>query len=69
MINSGNEIVTVKISQGNSGDKIDELIIIVSNYQSLFCISFKGDISLNSIANLTKPENMASISNLNRFNR
>ena len=66
MINSGSEIVKVKISH-NSNDQIDEMIILVSNYETLFCISFSGEIDHNKIANLTRPENMVAVTNLNRF--
>lgn len=65
MINSGSEIVKVKISHNDN--KIDEMVILVSNYETLFCISFRGEISQKKIANLTRPENMVAVTNLNRF--
>lgn len=67
MVNNGKEIVKVKVS----GDTVivDELIVIVSNYKALFCISFIGEISMESIVNLTNPENIAAVSNLNRISK
>jgi hypothetical protein len=67
-INNGTELITVKILPKGSVNT-EEMIVLVSNYQSLFCISFQGIIDLSKIANLTKPENIEVISNLNRFNR
>ncbi len=66
MINSGNEIVKVKVLH-DINENISEMIILVSNYDNLFCVSFKGNINLEKIANLTKPENMGAVTNLNRF--
>lgn len=66
-INNGQEIVTVKILKSETDTIADEMVVLVSNYESLFCVSFKGNISLSNIANLTKPENMEAMSNLNRF--
>jgi len=67
-INSGNEIITVKILSKGSANA-EEMVVLVSNYHSLFCISFQGDISLNKVAKLTQPDNIQVVSNLNRFNR
>lgn len=67
-INNGTELIKVKILP-NESIKTEEMIVLVSNYQSLFCISFQGNIELSKIASLTKPENIEVISNLNRFNR
>jgi hypothetical protein len=69
VINSGNEIVIVKVVHDDESDKVREMVVIVSNYETLFCVSFKGNVSLNSIANLTKPENMEALSNLKRIKR
>lgn len=66
MVNSGNEIVKVKVLNDDRED-ISEMIILVSNYETLFCISFKGNINIQKITNLTKPENMVAVTNLNRF--
>lgn len=67
-INSGNEIITIKILSKDCANA-EEMVVIVSNYQNLFCISFQGDISLAKVANLTQPDNIKVVSNLNRFNR
>ncbi|MFP4556968.1 MAG: DUF4252 domain-containing protein [Bacteroidales bacterium] len=68
-INSGQEIVTVKISKSKSDSIVDEMVVLVADYETLFCVSFKGTISLNNVANLTKPENLDAMSNLNRFKK
>jgi hypothetical protein len=68
MINNGSEIVKVKMLRGGN-EQIIEMVVLVSNYDNFFSISFKGDIQMNSIANLTKPENMVAVSNLNRFKK
>jgi hypothetical protein len=68
MVNNGNEIVKVKILHGDN-DQIIEMVVLVSNYDNFFSISFKGDIQISKIANLTKPENMVAVSNLNRFQK
>ncbi|HOP03216.1 MAG TPA: DUF4252 domain-containing protein [Tenuifilaceae bacterium] len=65
MVNNGNEIVKVKILRDSSS--IEELVVLISNYETLFCVSFIGEIQMNKIVNLTKPENMIAISNLNRL--
>lgn len=67
-INSGSEIITVKIQADNT-ENANEMVVLVANYQSIFCVSFQGSISLTKIANLTQPDNISIISNLNRFNR
>jgi hypothetical protein len=68
MINNGSEIVKVMVLTGKD-EQIIEMVVLVSNYDNFFTISFKGDIQMNSIANLTKPENMVAVSNLNRFKK
>jgi hypothetical protein len=65
-INNGNEIVNVKILRGDESN-VDEMIVIVSNSEALFCISFMGDINPTKISNLTKPKNLDALANLNRF--
>lgn len=67
-INNGNELVIVKILPTDSVN-VSEMIVMVSNAQSIFCVSFQGDISLDKIAKLTRPENLEVVTNLNRFNR
>ena len=67
MVNNGREIIKVK-ANGDS-ESVEELIVLVSNYEAIFCVSFIGNISMESIVNLTKPENMAAISNLNRLSK
>jgi hypothetical protein len=66
VVNTGNEIVKVKVLNQDTED-ISEMIILVSNYETLFCISFRGNINIQKITNLTKPENMVAVTNLNRF--
>jgi hypothetical protein len=68
MVNNGNEIVKVKILHGDK-EQIVEMVILVANYDNFFSVSFKGDIQIDKIANLTKPENMVAVSNLNRFQK
>ncbi len=67
-INNGNEQIAVKILPSDSVN-IQEMVVLVSNTQTLFCVSFQGDISLQKVANLTKPENIEVISNLKRLSR
>jgi hypothetical protein len=69
LVQSSNQIVNVKISPNNTNDSISEMVVLVSNSESLFCVSFKGSIDLNKITSLTRPENMSAISNLNRLKR
>jgi hypothetical protein len=66
-INNGAELIRVKILPKDSV-AISEMIVLVSNEQSLFCVSFQGDINLTKVANLVKPENLEVVTNLNRFN-
>lgn len=66
MINSGNEIVKVKVLY-DKNDRIKEIVILVSNYETLFSVSFLGNIELEKVANLTKPENLEAVKHLNRF--
>jgi hypothetical protein len=65
MVNNGNEIIRVKVLRDSSN--IEELVVLVSNYEALFCVSFIGNISMDKVLNLTKPENMIAVSNLNRL--
>jgi len=66
-INSGRELIKVKF-EGDS-NKFNELIFLVSNYNSLYCISFRGNIDPHKVAQLVKQENISAVSNLDRFNR
>jgi hypothetical protein len=65
MVNSGNELIFIKIFE--EGNEIKEIAVLVSNYESFYCISFRGTISPQKVAELTKPENMEAIVNLNRL--
>lgn len=64
-INSGKELVRVK-ADGDS-QQFNELVFLVSNYDALYCVSFKGDISPKKVAQLVKPENIHAVTNLDRF--
>ncbi len=65
MLNNGNEIVRVKIQREEK--HVSEMVVIVSKYEVLYCVSFKGNLGLENVLNLNQPENFAAISNLNRF--
>ncbi|MDD2197967.1 MAG: DUF4252 domain-containing protein [Bacteroidales bacterium] len=67
MVNNGKEIVKIMVQQ--DGDKVNEMVVLVSNYNAFFCVSFKGTLDIAKIANLAQPENLAAISNLDKFNR
>jgi hypothetical protein len=67
-ISNAREQIMVKILSTDSVE-VSEMVVMVLNAHSLFCVSFQGDISLDKIANLTKPENLEVVTNLNRFNR
>jgi len=66
-INNGKEIVRVKVDKDNKIYK--ELVVLVSNYDAMFCISFKGNISPQKVVNLVKPENVKAVTALDRFKR
>lgn len=65
MVNNGSEIVRVKVLRNSTN--IEELVVLVSTYDAHFCVSFIGNITMDKVLNLTKPENMIAISNLNRL--
>lgn len=67
-ITNASEHIMVKILSTDSVE-VSEMVVMVLNAHSMFCVSFQGDISLDKIANLTKPENLEVVTNLNRFNR
>jgi len=64
-IKNGKEIINVKVDKNRK--LFNELVILVSNQDALYCISFKGKISSKKVVNLVKPENIAAITNLDRF--
>jgi len=66
-INNGKEIVRVKVEKNDTDYK--ELVVLVSNYDALYCISFKGKITPQKVVNLVKPENLGAVTNLDRFKR
>lgn len=66
MINSGNEIVKIKVLHGEL-NTTREIVILVSNYENIFSVSFQGNINLEKVANLTQPENLEAVTHLNRF--
>jgi hypothetical protein len=67
MVNSGNEMVRVKIQREE--EKINEMVVLVSNQDAIYCVSFHGKISFDKIIDLNQPQNIAAVSNLNRFKR
>lgn len=66
-INSGKEIVRVKAEKNKKQFK--ELVVLISNYDALYCISFQGNIPPHKVVNLVKPENLVAITNLDRFKK
>jgi hypothetical protein len=64
-INNSKEIIRVKVDK--KGKHFNELVVIVSNQDALYCISFKGRIHSKKVLNLVKPENVVAITNLDRF--
>lgn len=64
-INNGREIIRVKVDKERRF--FNELVVIVSNRDALYCISFKGKIPSKKVINLVKPENVVAVTNLNRF--
>lgn len=67
MVNNGKEIVKIMVQ--TEENKVNEMVVLVSNYNAFFCISFKGPLDISKIASLAQPENLAAISNLDKFNR
>lgn len=67
MVNNGKEIVKIMVQKDDY--KVSEMVVLVSNYHTFFCVSFKGPLDIAKIANLAQPENIAAISNLDKFNR
>ena len=68
-IDNGSELIGVKVLCPNDKKNILEVVVLVSNHKTLFCVSFQGDIPHQKVIDLTKPENIGIISNLNRFKR
>lgn len=64
-INNGKEIIRVKVDKNRK--HFNELVVIVSNNDALYCISFKGRIPSKKVINLIKPENVVAVTNLDRF--
>lgn len=64
-INNGREIIRVKVDKKSK--HFHELVILVSNQDALYCISFKGVIPSKKVVNLVKPENIVAVTNLDRF--
>jgi len=64
-INTGKEIIRVKVDKERR--HFNELVVMVSNQDALYCISFKGKIPSKKVINLVKPENVVAITNLDRF--
>lgn len=66
-INSGKEIVRVKVEKGSK--RFKELVVLISNYDALYCISFQGNIPPRKVVKLVKPENLVAVTNLDRFKK
>lgn len=64
-INNGKEIIRVKVNKERR--HFNELVVLVSNRDALYCISFKGRIPSKKVINLVKPENVVAVTNLDRF--
>jgi len=64
-IYTGKEIIRVKVDKERR--YLNELVVIVSNRDALYCISFKGKIPSKKVINLVKPENVGAVTNLDRF--
>lgn len=64
-INNGKEIIRVKVEKEKN--HFDELVVLVSNNNAIYCISFMGRIQPKKVVNLVKPENVIAITNLDRF--
>lgn len=64
-INNGKEIIRVKVEKEKN--HFDELVVLVSNNDAIYCISFIGKIQPKKVVNLVKPENVIAITNLDRF--
>ena len=63
--NNSKEIIRVKVDKERR--HFNEIIVLVSNRDALYCISFKGKIPSKKVINLVKPENVGAITNLDRF--
>ena len=64
-INNGKEIIRVKVEKKRR--HFEELVVLVSNCDAMYCISFKGNINPKKVVNLVKPENVVAVTNLDRF--
>jgi len=64
-INNGKEIIRVKVEKKKR--HFEELVVLVSNCDAMYCISFKGNIKPRKVVNLVKPENVVAVTNLDRF--
>ena len=64
-INNGKEFIRVKVEKDRK--HFNELVLLVSNHDALYCISFKGNIPSKKVVNLVKPENVGAVTNLDRF--
>jgi hypothetical protein len=64
-INNGKELIRVKVD--GKSKHFNELVVLVSNSNAIYCISFKGKIHSKKVLNLVKPENVKAVTNLDRF--
>jgi len=64
-INNSKGIIKVKVDK--QAKHFNELVVLVSNSDALYCISFKGKIHSKKVLNLVKPENVGAVANLDRF--
>lgn len=64
-INNSKGIIKVKVDK--HAKHFNELVVLVSTSDALYCISFKGKIHSKKVLNLVKPENVGAVANLDRF--
>ncbi len=64
-ISNSKGLIRVKVDR--KAKYFNELVVLVSNNNTLYCISFKGKIHSKKVLNLVKPENVGAVANLDRF--
>jgi len=64
-INNSKESILVKVDKKKK--YFNELVVLVSNVDAVYCISFKGKINSKKVVNLVRPENVVAVTYLDRF--
>jgi len=64
-IKTSKEFIKVKVERKKR--YFEELVVLVSNNDAMYCISFRGNIHPKKVVNLVKPENVVAVTNLDRF--